>query len=80
MLLACCGKGGIRTPGASQHGGFQDRCNRPLYHLSNACVEVSFSKAMQRYDVFLKRPNVFDFFSLFPSKKFKKVLFTHFFE
>ena len=30
------GKGGIRTPGASQHGGFQDRCNRPLYHLSNA--------------------------------------------
>ena len=31
-----CGKGGIRTPGASQHGGFQDRCNRPLYHLSNA--------------------------------------------
>ena len=29
-----CGERGIRTPGASQHGGFQDRCNRPLYHLS----------------------------------------------
>ena len=43
-----CGKGGIRTPGASQHGGFQDRCNRPLYHLSSAYRELSFSKAMQR--------------------------------
>ena len=30
------GERGIRTPGASQHGGFQDRCNRPLYHLSSA--------------------------------------------
>ena len=29
------GERGIRTPGASQHDGFQDRCNRPLYHLSN---------------------------------------------
>ena len=28
------GERGIRTPGASQHAGFQDRCNRPLYHLS----------------------------------------------
>ena len=32
--IAHCGERGIRTPGASQHGGFQDRCNRPLYHLS----------------------------------------------
>ena len=30
-----CGERGIRTPGTSQCGGFQDRCNRPLYHLSN---------------------------------------------
>ena len=30
----CGGERGIRTPGASQHDGFQDRCNRPLYHLS----------------------------------------------
>ena len=29
-----CGERGIRTPGASQHGSFQDCCNRPLYHLS----------------------------------------------
>ena len=28
------GERGIRTPGASQHGSFQDYCNRPLYHLS----------------------------------------------
>ena len=47
-LLVLCGKGGIRTPGASQHGGFQDRCNRPLYHLSSAYCRCSFSKAMQR--------------------------------
>ena len=33
-LTAFGGERGIRTPGASQHGGFQDRCNRPLYHLS----------------------------------------------
>ena len=32
--LMGCGERGIRTPGASQHDGFQDRCNRPLYHLS----------------------------------------------
>ena len=29
-----CGETGIRTPGASQHNGFQDRRNRPLCHLS----------------------------------------------
>ena len=36
MLIfnAICGERGIRTPGASRHAGFQDRCNRPLYHLS----------------------------------------------
>ena len=65
FITLCGGQGGIRTPGASQHGGFQDRCNRPLYHLSNACVpcfqtrhEVSSSKAMQSYDYFLN-PQVF---------------------
>lgn len=36
------GKGGIRTPGTLRYGGFQDRCNRPLYHLSNGfCVRFS---------------------------------------
>lgn len=44
-----CGKGGIRTPGTLQYGGFQDRCNRPLYHLSKS---VAFLKAMQRYNIF----------------------------
>ena len=29
-----CGERGIRTPGTSQYDGFQDRCNRPLCHLS----------------------------------------------
>jgi hypothetical protein len=33
------GERGIRTPGASQHDGFQDRCNRPLYHLSSILLE-----------------------------------------
>ena len=28
------GERGIRTPGTSRYDGFQDRCNRPLYHLS----------------------------------------------
>ena len=31
-----CGERGIRTPGTSQYGSFQDYCNRPLYHLSSA--------------------------------------------
>ena len=31
-----CGETGIRTPGASQHNGFQDRRNRPLCHLSKS--------------------------------------------
>lgn len=34
LTFGMCGERGIRTPGASQHDGFQDRCNRPLYHLS----------------------------------------------
>ena len=29
-----CGERGIRTPGTSRYGSFQDYCNRPLYHLS----------------------------------------------
>ena len=69
------GKGGIRTPGASQHGGFQDRCNRPLYHLSSALCRCSFSKAMQRYGYFLKHASVCLFFF---QKKCKKVVFPSF--
>ena len=33
-----CGERGIRTPGTSRYGSFQDCCNRPLYHLS--CCKV----------------------------------------
>ena len=35
-LLFPSGERGIRTPGTSQYVGFQDRCNRPLCHLSNS--------------------------------------------
>ena len=28
------GEKGIRTPGTLRYAGFQDRCNRPLCHLS----------------------------------------------
>ena len=31
------GERGIRTPGTSQYAGFQDRCIRPLCHLSMGC-------------------------------------------
>ena len=41
LSLEFCGETGIRTPGASQHNGFQDRRNRPLCHLS----KTSFSRS-----------------------------------
>ena len=44
-----CGEGGIRTPGASQLNGFQDRRNRPLCHLSKG----------QKYGKDFKPPNKF---------------------
>ena len=34
FFILACGERGIRTPGASQLNGFQDRRNRPLCHLS----------------------------------------------
>ncbi len=34
FFIKPCGERGIRTPGTSQYVGFQDRCNRPLCHLS----------------------------------------------
>lgn len=37
------GETGIRTPGALQHNGFQDRRNRPLCHLSKIKKEALFS-------------------------------------
>ena len=35
FFILGCGERGIRTPGASQLNGFQDRRNRPLCHLSS---------------------------------------------
>ena len=35
FFILACGERGIRTPGASQLNGFQDRRNRPLCHLSS---------------------------------------------
>ena len=36
------GERGIRTPGTLRYAGFQDRCIRPLYHLSLQMVAVVF--------------------------------------
>ena len=57
-----CGERGIRTPGASQHDGFQDRCNRPLYHLSyskellllfkSECKDMCFFLFLQIFQLF----------------------------
>ena len=37
------GERGIRTPGTSRYDGFQDRCNRPLYHLSIVLVWMTIA-------------------------------------
>ena len=42
-----CGERGIRTPGTFRYGGFQDRCNRPLYHLSGSFAGAKVNK---KYD------------------------------
>ena len=47
FALWSCGERGIRTPGASQLNGFQDRRNRPLCHLSKG----------QKYNNFFNLPN-----------------------
>ena len=36
------GEGEIRTPGGLPHAGFQDRCNRPLCHLSGRMKHALF--------------------------------------
>ena len=40
MKSAFCGERGIRTPGTSRYVGFQDRCNRPLCHLSKVLIST----------------------------------------
>ena len=49
VLYALGGERGIRTPGTSRYDGFQDRCNRPLYHLSLQDDQLGFLKRLQRY-------------------------------
>ena len=46
-----CGERGIRTPGTSQYAGFQDRCIRPLCHLSNSldCIAAALSIVTFRF-------------------------------
>ena len=54
FTILSSGETGIRTPGASQHNGFQDRRNRPLCHLSKTSFQKCFLlKALQRYDFIL---------------------------
>ena len=38
VSFSVSGERGIRTPGTSRYGSFQDYCNRPLYHLSSASI------------------------------------------
>ena len=62
------GERGIRTPGASQHDGFQDRCNRPLYHLSlllrkqalvlKRCKGMAFFRNCQNYGTQIQGFNI----------------------
>ena len=57
IIKRYCGERGIRTPGTSRYDGFQDRCNRPLYHLSKKLRGVLASKAVQRYGKKIISPN-----------------------
>lgn len=38
-----CGERGIRTPVGFTQGGFQDRCNQPLCHLSGRESNTNFN-------------------------------------
>ena len=42
------GERGIRTPGTLQYAGFQDRCIRPLCHLSMQTMVVFSCLRVQR--------------------------------
>ena len=68
-LYAFRGERGIRTPGASQHAGFQDRCIRPLYHLSFSFRKTGFGlKADAKVMPFFGITKFFRyFFSILPN-------------
>ena len=58
------GETGIRTPGASQHNGFQDRRNRPLCHLSKTPLsEVLSVESGAKVRIIFKSANIFPVFS-----------------
>lgn len=60
------GETGIRTPGASQHNGFQDRRNRPLCHLSKTLFESAlFLKGDAKVRIILESANFWSLFCLF---------------
>ena len=75
-----CGERGIRTPGTSQYAGFQDRCIRPLCHLSIGCygwlvavlvktkVCYLFAFAGAKVMLFIEYPKFFATFLLISSK------------
>ena len=48
IFKALCGERGIRTPGTSRYGSFQDYCNRPLYHLSKIAREKKIRSGATR--------------------------------
>ena len=55
IYTLCCGERGIRTPGASQLNGFQDRRNRPLCHLSGHKSRTEFCFDQIFFTLFLKK-------------------------
>ena len=64
---------GIRTPGNSRFNGFQDRRNRPLYHL---CSYLTFIIIYERKEIV---NNLLDLFLTFFSKKRTNLKFVRFF-
>ena len=59
-LLLFCGERGIRTPGTSQYVGFQDRCNRPLCHLSNTAPRLRSNNLCRLYALRDSNPGPID--------------------
>jgi hypothetical protein len=47
MIIELNGEVGIRTLERFRVSGFQDRCNRPLCHLSSATDDTSFSRVRE---------------------------------
>ena len=54
FYILLSGERGIQTPGTLQYGGFQDRCNRSLCHLSR---DRLFFKGGAKIKLFPELPN-----------------------